>query len=349
MRLGDYMELFNLVHPHYKIVSLIGMAKNAGKTMTLNHIIESAMEQNVIIGLTSTGRDGEREDIVTRTEKPTIYVERGTIIATAKELLLKCEAKVEILEVTPYHTSLGEIIIGRVRSAGLIELAGPDVNAYMKDVANKMLGYGAQLVLIDGAIDRKSAASPWIADATVLSTGATISRNIEIVKNETIHQVELFRLDEVNDDSVKDMAIKIYDQKGYALVNNKGCIEELSIQTALNSGYIIGSAIKEDTAYVIVSGSLVARTLFDIMEVCPYYKNVTFVVQDSTKIFIDRKNWKAFKNRGLKVKVLHPIQLLAVTTNPYGPEGYFFEPKGFVEVMKKALYPVPVIDVKLEG
>lgn len=342
------MDIFDLIYPHHKVVSLIGMAKNAGKTMTLNHIIEASIERDVVIGLTSTGRDGEKEDIVTRTEKPTIYVERGTIIATAKELLLKCEARVEILEVTPYNTSLGEVIIGRVRSSGLVELAGPDINAYMKDVANRMLQFGADIVLIDGAIDRKSAASPWIADGAILSTGAVISRNVEVVKNETLHQVELFQLEEVKDESVKNIAKEIYGQKGYAIVDKKGNVEELSIKTALNSGTIIGSAIKEDSAYVILSGSLVERVLNHIIEVCPYYKNITFVVQDSTKIFIDRKSWKVFKNRGVNIEVLNPIKIVAVTTNPYSPEGYFFHPKDFVDLMKDALFPVPVIDVMLE-
>jgi len=342
------MELFNLIYPQYKVVSLIGMAKNAGKTMVLNNIIEASIENDVVIGLTSTGRDGEREDIVTKTEKPTIYVERGTIIATAKGLLLRCEAKVEILEVTPYATSLGEVIIGRVRSSGLIQLAGPDINAYMKDVTNKMLGYGAEIVLIDGAIDRKSAASPCISDATILSTGAVVSRNVEVVKNETLHQVELFQLEEVEDKNIKNIAAEVYSKKGYSILNKKGKIDELSINTALNSGTIIGSSIKEDSEFVILSGSLVEKTLLDIMDVCLYYKNVTFIVQDSTKVFIDRKSWKAFKSRGIKVKVLHPIKILAVTTNPYAPEGYFFEPESFVVLIKDALSPVPVIDVKLE-
>lgn len=342
------MELFDLIYPHYKIVSLIGMAKNAGKTMVLNHIIEAAIENHVKIGITSTGRDGESEDIVTKTEKPTIYVERGTIIATAKDLLLKCEAKVEILEVTPYTTSLGEVIIGKVRSSGLIQLAGPDVNAYMKDVVNKMLSYGAAIVLIDGAIDRKSVASPWIADAAILSTGAVISRNVEVVKNETLHQVELFQLEEVKCENIKKVADEIYERKGYAIVDKDGSVEELSIKTALNSGTIIGSAINEDSEFVILSGSLVERVITHIMDVCPYYKDVTFIVQDSTKIFIDRRSWRAFKSRGIKVKVLHPIKILAVTTNPYAPEGYFFEPQGFLQHMRQALSPIPVIDVKLE-
>jgi len=141
---------------------------------------------------------------------------------------------------------------------------------------------------------------------------------------------------------------EIYEKKGYAIVDKNCNLEELSIKTALNSGTVIGSAIKEDSSYVILSGSLVERTITDIMDVCPYYKNVTFIVQDSTKIFIDRKSWRVFKSRGIKVKVLYPIKIVAVTTNPYAPKGYFFEAKSFVELIKDTLFPIPVIDVKLE-
>lgn len=342
------MELLDLIYPQYKIVSLIGMAKNAGKTMTLNHIIESSIERGVIIGLTSTGRDGEKEDIVTKTEKPTIYVERGTIIATAKELLLKCEAKIEILEVTHYSTSLGEVVIGKVRSSGLVELAGPDINLYMKDIANKMLNYGAEIVLIDGAIDRKSVASPWIADGVILSTGAVINRNVEVVKNETHHQLELFNLDTVKNEDVRKICEEFFSRKDYAIVDKEGNIEQIPIKTALNSGTFIGSAIKEDTKYVIISGSLVEKALRDIIEVCPYYKNVTFIVNDSTRIFIDRKAWRIFKAKGINVNVLHSIKVLAVTVNPYAPQGYYFTPKEFLWYMRRELPSIPVVDVEQE-
>jgi len=44
------------------------MAKNSGKTVALNQLIAETMEENITIGLISTGRDGEAEDIGSKTE-----------------------------------------------------------------------------------------------------------------------------------------------------------------------------------------------------------------------------------------------------------------------------------------
>jgi len=82
-------EILKLLKP-YKSVSIIGMNKNVGKTTTLNHILKEA-RGSVSLGLTSIGRDGEELDRVTATEKPKIYIEKGTVIATAKQCLLNSD------------------------------------------------------------------------------------------------------------------------------------------------------------------------------------------------------------------------------------------------------------------
>ena len=68
------MQLLSLVKDKYKMISVVGMAKNSGKTVTLNQLIAEALEDNLKLGITSIGRDGEKQDIVTFTEKPLIYI-----------------------------------------------------------------------------------------------------------------------------------------------------------------------------------------------------------------------------------------------------------------------------------
>lgn len=171
------MELIDLIREsRYQVVSVVGMAKNAGKTVTLNELINQSMEHGIVLGLTSIGRDGEAQDIVTCTQKPSIYVDSGTLIATAEGLYNCSDARLEILEMTDFKTSMGTIMIAKVLSAGYVQLAGPCVNADIRAVSNRMLQYGAQLVIIDGALDRVSSASPAISDATILATGAVLSR-----------------------------------------------------------------------------------------------------------------------------------------------------------------------------
>ena len=57
-----------------------------------------------------------------------------------------------------------------------------------------MLAHGAEQVLIDGAIDRRAASSPEVADGLLMSTGAVLSDDIDEVVARTADAVELVRL-----------------------------------------------------------------------------------------------------------------------------------------------------------
>ena len=95
-----------LIRP-YRSVSIIGMCKNAGKTTVLNQLIRELNGNGQTLALTSIGRDGEDKDLVTGTQKPGIYVARGTLIATASDLILRhCDVTREILATTGISTRL---------------------------------------------------------------------------------------------------------------------------------------------------------------------------------------------------------------------------------------------------
>ena len=72
-------------------LAIIGLSKNAGKTTCLNHIIAAWQETSQLrpLALTSVGRDGELEDILSGNPKPRIYVQTGTLIASAEGALLR--------------------------------------------------------------------------------------------------------------------------------------------------------------------------------------------------------------------------------------------------------------------
>lgn len=342
------MSLLQLMTDNCKIVSVIGMSKNAGKTVALNEMINEAMESGVTLGLTSIGRDGERQDIVTCTEKPMIYIDRGTLIATAENLFACAQAKLEILEVTDFNTSMGRVVIARAVSSGYVEIAGACTNQSIKETALRMLEHGAELVLVDGALDRVSSASPAITDATVLSTGAVLSRDMNKVLEQSVHRVRLFNLEPLEDEVVRTLAEPLMANKQIGIIRSDYSVEVIEVKTALGAGSKIGEALGEDPLYVVIPGSLVTKTISDVMLSSPLFKEVTFLIGDATKIFVDHRDWNYFVKMGLKVIVMDPIKLLAVTVNPYAPQGYYFDPKVFREKMSAFLDPIPVYNV-MEG
>ncbi|WP_422486750.1 hypothetical protein [Gudongella sp. DL1XJH-153] len=342
------MSLLNLIGDKYRIVSIIGMSKNSGKTVTLNHLIEEAMEEGVQLGLTSIGRDGERLDRVTETEKPRIFAEENTIVATTTALLTMGDANIEIMKVTPFRTPLGEVIIGKVRSPGYIQIAGPQSLRDIHQVCQMMLNLGAKFVVIDGALDRKSSAAPTISDATILSTGAVISRDVNRVLEETLHVLSILSLPQVDEED-KPLLQELLSDDKLAVVSKDGDIEEIGLETALGKGHKIGEYLDEDSKYLLIPGSLVKGTLIDLTRTTRKYKDVNIVVGDGTKIFIPPKDYLQFLRMGISIKVINPINVIGVTINPYAPAGYYFEPNEFLDRMNTFIKDIPVMDIMLGG
>ena len=325
------------------------MAKNSGKTVALNHLIQESMKGDIKLGIMSTGRDGESIDLVTEGEKPKIFVGESTFIVTTTELLPLGDAIVEIMGITNYRTPLGEILIGRVRAGGQIQISGPQTLKEIKEIANIMLNLGAELVIIDGALDRRSAATPSISQATILSTGAVLSRDMNKVIEETIHITNLFNLSPIEDENIRKIIEETIKNNQIAIIDGELNLTPIHMKTALNSGHIIGESIKDNSKYILIPGSLVKNTLEDIIRSTNKYRNVDIVVTDGTKIFISPKDWLKFMRYGFRVKVLNPINLIAITLNPYAPQGYYFDPKELLDRMKYYIKDIPVLDVVLGG
>lgn len=342
------MSILDLIKGNYRIISVVGMAKNAGKTSALNDILYNAFDSGIKLGITSIGRDGERMDIVTCTEKPMIYVERGTLVATAESLFHCSEVKLEILEMTDFTSSLGRIVIARAISSGNVEIGGPATNRDIRAVAEKMLSFGAELVLVDGALDRVSSASPSITDATILSTGAVLSRDMNKVIEQSIHRVHMLQLETLEDEVVRLLAEGCLDARQIAVIDDAFNVLDIEVKTALGAGIKIAAALDAHSKYVVIPGSLVSKTIRDLIAASAYFRKVTLIVRDATKIFVDYRDWQQFKRAGLEVRVLEPIRVLAVTVNPYAPQGYYFDPKIFRHRLEADLHPLPVFDV-MEG
>ncbi len=326
----------------YKRIAIVGMAKNAGKTTTLNYLIQEGMDEEIRLGVTSTGRDGERTDLVTGTDKPSIYLEEDTVVSVPVQLYDLADAGLEILEETGFGTSLGPILICRVADSGYVQIAGPVINTQHESLCRKMIDYGAQVVIIDGAIDRKTIAAPETSDAIVLSTGAVLSRRMNSVVEETAHTVEVCRLPALEEGEARKIIESRKDEDRILLIRNGQC-EELDLVSGLGAGRILASRIDESVSHVFMPGAFIPGSIEGIEG--RKLKETVFVLRDATRVFFEPNLWRKLRKRGLDVKVLEPINVAAVTVNPTSPLGYRFDQRSLVEAMQKAIPDIPVIDV----
>lgn len=343
------MTLIDLVlKDHYKTLSVVGMEKNVGKTVVLNELLEQIDEKSLVPGITSIGRDGESKDILTETDKPLIYVSKGTLVATLEMYLNLADIEVEVLEITNQVTSMGRVIIGRCLQSGYIEVAGPASNNGIKNVAEKMLSYGAELVIVDGALSRVSSASPGITEATILATGAVLDRDMKKVISKTFHQVHLFGLKALKNNEVISLIEENILDDGITFITEDLKTHHLKLKTALNASRRIIEEMTPETKYIVFSGSLTSKIIKEIHEACGG-TDVIFVVKDATKIFISERELNYFLKIGIQLRVLDEINLLAITINPYSPYGYNFNPKEFMKTMESYFEDLPIFNVLESG
>lgn len=329
----------------YKTLSIVGMAKNAGKTTALNYLIEEAIDEGIVLGVTSTGRDGESQDLVTGTEKPRVYLEEDMLVAVPTLLYDLADAGLEVIKKTKYSTAIGELLICRVKDAGYVQVAGPVINAEQKLLCQDMMQLGCSLILIDGAIDRKSIASPETSDAIILSTGAVLSRKMNKVVEETAHVVNLYRTPELEEGIIRDVITQNNFDDKIMLVNGDGKIRKLNLITGLGAAKEINGAIDEDTRYIYIPGAFTNSVISDIS--LKNLKQVQFVLKDPTKIFVNAMDWGLFRKKGFSVSVLKNIEIAAITVNPWAPAGYTFDNRFLLEEMQKAIPDIPIIDVRM--
>ncbi|QVK19558.1 hypothetical protein KHQ81_05195 [Mycoplasmatota bacterium] len=327
---------------NYKVISIIGMAKNVGKTTTLNYLLKHLYHKKVV-GLTSIGRDGENVDVVTNTPKPKIYIESGTIIATTTICLQNSDFTKQILETTDINTPLGEVVIVRALSDGYVDLAGPSFNQQMKRVISRLKHYSVDVILIDGAISRKGLASEEVSEATILCTGAAYSSQIKTVIEDTEHIVHLFNLKEVDQSLYTDFS-RVMDESPLSLVYQNGFIKSIKVKTALNSAKQIINELNYGVKYLLINGALTDEFLKVLFENRNKFKSLKVVVPHATKCLFHKYTSDKLKHINVDIQVLEKTKLLCVSINPTSPLNYAFDAEKFQLALSQKL-TIPIYNV----
>lgn len=326
----------------YSIISIIGLAKNVSKTTTLNYIIKNLKGHK--LGLTSIGRDGEKYDVITSLPKPRIFIEKGTYVATAQQSLDNSEIKVELVKKTGIETPMGEVLISKAITPGLIELAGPSINQQLSIVCKILRDLGCDVILVDGAFDRRAYATPLVSDATILSTGASVSENMNKVVDLTVHTVEILTLKNETDKEILNLAKIILQTNKVGIINKDKSIKKLGLITALDAAKEIADVLDEKAQLLVIKGALTDNLLENLMRLTSKYKGLTILVEDGTKLFLSKSTFNKFKKKGGILKVINPIKITAITINPISPEGYKFNRSKFLSLLKQNIN-IPIYDL----
>lgn len=317
----------------YKTLSIIGMCKNAGKTTAVNDILGHCAHMGETVALTSIGRDGESQDIVTGTKKPGIYVAAGTLIATAEGLISECDITKEIIDTTDMGTPLGDVVLLRALSDGFVQIGGPSMTDALAQLNARFFEFGADRVIIDGALSRKTLCAPSVSEGTVLCTGASYSADMDVVISDTVHAARLLSLDRTSSPK--------------ALPTSRFSLEANDSETDFD-GELLDAFKKHDgIRRVVVRGALTDAMLRPLLISSANLNGLELTVEDGSKLLLSADSHFKLGLKGIKLTVLKKTNLAAITVNPLSAYEVGFDKDEFLAKMRKAVN-IPVFDV-LDG
>lgn len=311
---------------NYHVVGIVGLAKNTGKTTTLNYILEHIQQKQ--IGLSSIGLDGESFDQITYLPKPKVFVNQGMVIATAKDVLKDVDFEYDLIEETHLKTALGVVCIIKVLSKGHIILAGPTTNKDLDILIGKLKKYVNQ-IFIDGAFNRKTFASIDHMEAIIIATGAALSKDMNETIEKTKQVVLSFDLPVEKSHLDKPYHMCIITDQEKKLFKEKNVAEILPYQ--------------QDIQILEIQGALTTKMIEFIVK--NRIKDFKLVIEDPTKLMIDTKQFEHLKQLNIKLCVLKQVPIIALTINPYSPSGYHYDKNKFYQQIKKNI-DIEIYNVK---
>lgn len=339
-------------------LSLIGLAKNVGKTTAASHLLATLLADQLYqpeeLALTSLGLDGEMLDALTGLPKPRYRPQVGLLVVTTTSLLAQAErdgGHFQRLAQLPGRTELGSVLLARVLQPGYVVIAGPTLLRDLRQVLDLLPNYGARLALIDGAINRLGSASPSLSGACILCTGTSAAPSAELVARRTaevikrlsvprtgwplIYKKSHFRFSWVIPES--DTVIENYS--GLADPASEAAWLVKRISSYKRTVFLLHKALTEE----------LARELLRLLTHRSADNETELIVEDATKIFCHTALLQRLADRGFSTRVAAPIRILAVTINPYTPE-YSCTTRELLEALHKALpgSPLPFLDVMVE-
>lgn len=324
--------LYKLIQPHSSI-SIVGMCKNAGKTTVLNRIISDCAVRGECLGLTSIGRDGERSDVVTGTKKPEIFIYDGMLVATAVLALKLGTISREIVGTVDITTPMGSIVLARAKSDGMVQLAGPSMTAQLITVRDMLIELGATRVVIDGALSRKSLAMPAVSKGAVLCTGASYCADIRTTVLDTAYAVSLMTLPKTESKiSVRDKKIQIISGDDIA------CFDAPTEAAQMLS--------KGGALAVVVFGGVTDSLAASLLTAGRRLDGVELICEDSSRLLLSRENAGRLNRAGVRLSVMNPMKLIAVTVNPFSAYGTHYDKNEFFDGVRSHVDAgIPVINI----
>lgn len=329
-------------------LAFIGLSKNAGKTTTLNHLLRAlkATDFPRDVALSSIGRDGEDEDVVSGGVKPKIYVREGSWIATAESCLANCDAVLDLQLSTDINTAFGRVYIARALTDGYVEIAGPSIASELKMLERLIRERAADaLFLVDGALSRRSPAGGGLTEAAILAVACQDSSRPERLLARCRHALNVLRLS-LPDEATLGSFLEARERFPLARairLGQDGKAEPLETESLLGQQELLREFVREDTRSLLLLGA-VTDPILAALRAIPLRHPLQLLLEDGSRLFVSEKEALRCQQQRLSFAALSEIKIPCLCINPQMQDGSPVDAKPLLELLRREL-DLPVLNL----
>lgn len=322
-----------------KRIAIVGVAKNSGKTTTLNALLKVWHEAHLRgdypeVGLCSVGIDGETADYLIGTPKPPVRVMPGIWVITVQSAVDDSQAHVEFVESLGIETPLGELLIVRVLEPGDMVLAGVRHREDLREVISRLQTHGIERIFIDGAYGRVAAAHGTLSDGVIVSTGAILSPRPDQIIEKTRAMITRLSLPKVVEDW-QHALLERAEREDRALLGGPTIPPvPLPARSALVGLPKAQALWTRETTAIAIPGLVSDRVLEMLGRVGGPR---TLLIPDGTALQADATRLARFQ-KTWEIKVLHRQHVLGISVNPTSIGGWTVPENPLIASMR-AIWP----------
>ena len=294
----------------HRTIAVVGLAKNAGKTTVINHLLERTEGR---VGLVSLGLDGEARDQLTGLPKPRVRPRLGTLVASAAGLADEATVR----ERLGFRTAVGEVVVTEPPPGEPVVVSGPARLDELDRTVEALFRAGAERVVLEGALGRLGPAAPGRAEAVVVAAGVSLANG----RDDAPLRLRL---------ALDALALPVTDAAAATSVRHAAGYE------AETAGEVARSGSAE------VDGALTGPLLERLMR-----KGVRalLIAPDATHVLARPQQLARARRAGVEVAVRRPLAIRAVTASPFHPDAPFTAGEAFAMAREAAAGRWPVHDV----
>lgn len=315
-------------------IAIIGISKNAGKTSLLNYLVKSHPDMG--FGVFSTGIDGEEEDSVYKTPKPSVVLPPNTLFCCDSHSLEPHGGSVELLASLP--DTQRPLWIARSLFQIETQITGPATMVAQIELCRAMIKLGAKKILIDGSLDRKSITLSNMLDATILVAGASFGEmselETELERLMLLNQIPVLKTDEPLDDDSEEP--KVFDGKSW----HKSGLETLA---SMEAEFLSFANSVDNITRVYIPGVISSGGFATFMEAFPRGKTQLVVRHpDCLKLDLSQIRTLALK---AELACLIPFGIKAIAINSEAIGTASEDAALFRNRLRTKFHVLPMIDI----